>query len=307
MKICYKGFVEIQNLFFIITMEKIFEIENNLIKIKNCDEFDIEHILECGQIFTYEKKGDDFVVFSNDYVAKITKVKDTYLIASNNAQYFVNFFDLNTDYNQIKQQVAKILTDNKFDIDIQEMFKFGNGIRILKQSFCETVIGFIISANNNIPRIKKSMQYIRKNLGEKKCFENTEYYTFPSLQTLSEQNEYFFESAGCGYRAKSLVSTIKILQNSNFDELSKLDTPSLKNILLSYSGIGPKVADCILLFCFGRMDVFPVDTWVKKVYFDLYKQCPNEKIMAKTLVDTFGRYAGYAQQYMFYYKRNKKV
>lgn len=288
-------------------MEKIFEIENNVIKIKNCDEFDIEHILDCGQIFTYEKIGDDFVVFSSDYVAKIFKVNDTYLIVSDNTQYFVNFFDLNTDYKQIKERVAKILTDNNFDVDVQETFKFGSGIRILKQAFCETVIGFIISANNNIPRIKKSMQYIRKNLGEKRRFEDTEYYTFPSLQTLSKQDELFFESAGCGYRAKSLVKTIKMLQSANFDELSKLDTPSLKNVLLSYSGVGPKVADCILLFCFGRMDVFPVDTWVKKVYFDLYKQSPNEKIMAKNLVQTFGSYAGYAQQYMFFYKRNKKM
>lgn len=288
-------------------MEKIFKIDNDVIKIINCDFFDIEHILDCGQIFTYEKNGDDFVVFSNDYVAKITKDNDTYLITSNNTQYFVNFFDLNTDYAQIKQQITKILTDNNFDINIQEMFKFGNGIRILKQSFCETMIGFIISANNNIPRIKKSMQYIRKTLGEKKCFENTEYYTFPSLQTLSEQNEQFFKSAGCGYRAKSLVKTVKILQNANFDELSMLDTPNLKRVLLSYSGVGPKVADCILLFCFGRMDVFPVDTWVKKIYIDLYKQSPNEKIMANTLVGTFGRYAGYAQQYMFFYKRNKKI
>ena len=113
--------------------------------------------------------------------------------------------------------------------------------------------------------------------------------------------------AGCGYRAKHIVKLIAQLEHLDFNVLSKLDTQMLKNELIKLSGIGEKVADCILLFCFARKDVFPVDTWIKKVYLDLYNKNDNPMIIRKTLINEFGVLSGYIQQYLFYYKRSKKI
>lgn len=284
-------------------MKKIYKIDKNEITITDISEFDIEHILDCGQIFTYKRIGDDFIVYSDKDIAVVRKVDDFYKINTSNVEYFVNFFDLDTDYAKIKNEVKTILESNKFGVNIDEMYRRGGGIRILRQSFLETVIGFIISANNNISRIKKSMQYIRENLGTKTKFGDFEYFAFPCLESLAMQNETFFQNAGCGYRSASLVKTIKMLQGVDIDNLCSMSTQNLREYLLNFAGVGPKVVDCILLFCFSRTDVFPVDTWVKKIYKDLFGEESKENVMRQNLINKFSGVAGYAQQYLFYFKR----
>ena len=195
-----------------------------------------------------------------------------------------------------------IFNNNNFNYDIDQVLSYGNGIRILKQSFLETVIGFAISANNNINRIIKSMQYIRENLGEKLVYDNIKYYSFPTIEKLKSVDKDFFIKAGCGYRARLLVDLINQLEKLSFENLNKLSTDDLKNELVKLSGVGEKVADCIMLFCFARQDVFPVDTWIKKVYCDLYKNDNKPTQIRKELIHSFGRLSGYVQQYLFYYK-----
>ena len=161
---------------------------------------------------------------------------------------------------------------------------------------------FIISANNNIKRIKKSVNYICEHFGQKLEDGN---FSFPTLSELKKISENDFVLAGTGYRAPYLVKTIQMLCDG-FDlmELKNISTDEAKQRLLTLPGVGPKVADCVLLFGLGHKDVFPVDTWIAKVYNDYFdKNEKNRQIMRKNFCKTFGDLAGIAQQYLFYYKR----
>lgn len=273
-----------------------YNLTKDKIEIFDKTQFNITHILECGQIFTYEKRFDDYVVYSADKMAVLKEDENKITITTKDTVYFENFFDLKTDYNKIKKQL-----ENKFEF-LKPMLDFGYGIRILKQDLPETVIGFIISANNNIGRIKKSMSFLRKT-GEKK--EN--YYAFPTLEKLSGFDEKFFIEAGLGYRSKQIVKALLHLKEISLQSLSCLSTSDLKKELLKIQGIGSKVADCILLFGYGRQDVFPVDTWIEKIYHEYFDaSILNREIMRNQLVNKFSDLSGYAQQYLFYFKRSEK-
>lgn len=273
-----------------------YTIEDRKIIICDLSEFDATHILECGQIFAYKKYDENhYVVFSGDYKAEIFTYDDRVEIQTDNTDYFVNFFDLNTDYGRIKKSLLS------FDF-MANAINYGNGIRILKQDLLETIVSFVISANNNISRIQKSVFYIREKLGEYKG----DYYTFPSLDKLKTADEKFFKNAGLGYRSSQMVKLLNTLSLEKLKVGFNLDTSTLREYLISLTGIGPKVADCILLFAYGKTDVFPVDTWIQKVYNDYFDSEENRIVIRKNLVNIFGNLSGYAQQYLFYYKREKK-
>lgn len=273
----------------------IYIVKDKKIEILDSSQFNPKHILECGQIFSYKIiSNDEFIVFSGDKVAKILKNDSVWVIESENLDYFINFFDLNTDYNQIKTN----LNDNNF---LSKAINFGYGIRILKQDLLETVISFVISANNNIGRIRKSLFYIREGLGDK-CGE---YFTFPSLQKLKQCDENFFINAGLGYRSKQMVKLLTQIDEGLLNQKRNLDTKSLRQWLMSLSGIGGKVADCILLFGYARKDVFPVDTWIEKVYNEYFDDNKNREQIRNILVEKYKNLSGYAQQYLFYFKREK--
>ena len=269
-------------------------LEKDKIVVYNCDDFNISHILECGQVFTYKKVADfEYEVYSKDKMAKVVFDGEKYNIFTNDIDYFVNYFDLNNDYGEIKKKLSE------FD-KMQEAIKFGYGIRILKQDLLEVIIGFVISSNNNIKRIKKSMAKIRE------CGENMgNYYAFPTLDELGKITEQKFREFGLGYRASYLVKLIKQLQNIDLNETKNWDKNKLKKWLLSLYGVGEKVCDCILLFGYGVCQSFPVDTWIEKVYVDLFNVTKSREKMSKDLVEYFGDLSGYAQQYLFFYKRSK--
>ena len=274
-----------------------FEVKNNEIVIFDKSQFNVEHILECGQIFTYDKTENGYVVFSQNKKAVLVEKEDCVLIETTSPNYFVNFFDLETDYNAIKQSILKQ------NAHLYPMIEFGSGIRILRQDTLEIVIGFIISANNNIARIKNSMKYIRENAGQKV----EDYFAFPTLDVLSGLDAEFFTKAGLGYRASQIVKAITQLKSVSFDSLAKQDTQTLRQSLLKINGIGTKVADCILLFGFYRQDVFPVDTWIEKIFVDMFgNTAKTREEMRQKLTSEFGSFSGYVQQYLFYYKRTTK-
>ncbi len=283
-----------------------YKIFNNRIEIFDSENFNIEHILECGQIFTYDKTEKGYLVFSKNHLAEIenkevkkfqSPTRAQYIIKTKSPKYFVNFFDLETDYKKIKNEILAL------EPKLKEKIDFGHGIRILKQDILEVIIGFIISANNNIKRIKKTMSYIIEKAGD----NLGNYNAFPSLEKLSLLNEDFFIKAGAGYRAKLLVKTILKLKEINFLEMEKLETSSLRKELIKLDGVGGKVADCILLFGFSRKDVFPVDTWIEKIFhYDFDMKEKNRENMRRILVEKFGALSGYVQQYAYYYKRTKK-
>lgn len=273
-----------------------YEIQKDKILIFDKSEFCPKHILECGQIFSYKKTDEAYIVYSSDKKAIVVEKSNCCEILTDDVPYFVNFFDLDTDYSQIKCDLLKKYPFMKKSID------FGYGIRILKQDFFETIISFIISSNNNIKRIQKILFNIRERFGK----NMGDYYSFPTPQMLKIATEQDFKEMGAGYRAKYLVKATEQLLNVDFLEVAKLDTMQLNKFLLSIMGVGQKVADCIMLFAFAKQNVFPVDTWIEKVYCTYFEQEHNRDIIHKKLIDTFGDMSGYAQQYLFYSQREIK-
>ena len=264
--------------------------------IKNDGLFNPQDTLECGQIFRYKKLNTDcFSVVSLDKTAKIFLSDDGWVVECDDVEYFKNFFDLNTDYGQIVSQLS-----STGEI-MQKAVLAGKGIRILRQNLVEMIISFIISANNNIKRIQLIIEKMCMALG--KPIANGE-YAFPELKALASQTSEFFVSIGAGYRAEYLAQTCKNLYESfDFEALKNADTPTARKILLGLKGVGPKVADCILLFGLHRGDVFPVDTWIKKAYHDGFETGLKDDKISAFFVEKFKNLSGIAQQYLFYFYR----
>ena len=273
-----------------------YEVTNDKILILDKSDFNATHILECGQIFRYKKLSEtEYNIISGDKIARIIENKNSYEIITKNIEYFVHFFDLDNDYLKIKKSLS---TQNE---TLKLATEFGSGIRILNQPPFEMIISFIISANNNIKRIQglveKLSQKCGKNMGD--------YYAFPTPEELSMLCVDDLKALGMGFRAKYIYETTKKLKDVNFESLREYDTPKLLEFLSTLSGVGPKVADCIALFAYHKMDCFPVDVWVEKIYncyFSKERETNRVKIR-ENLVSTFGNLSGYAQQYLFYYKR----
>lgn len=278
----------------------IVEKQNNKIVIKDNKDFDIKSILECGQIFSYKEIDKDcFIVISQNKVAKICIIGSTTEIQTNYVDYFFNFFDFNTDYDKIKKRIL--------DIDPSFSKFFVREIRILNQDPIQTILSFIVSANNNIKRIKGILEKMSIQFGT--FLKEYNCYAFPSLKQLSHATEDDFKKLGAGYRSMYLVETISKLQTHEYEAnyLQSLPTTELKLKLLTLKGVGPKVADCILFFGFGRTDVFPVDTWIRKAYYKYFSTTKlSDTQISNYFVKKYANTSGYAQQYLYDYMLNNK-
>lgn len=263
--------------------------------IPKTDTFDIGQTLDCGQVFRYVKTENGYRIYAKNHVAYVEERAQDYLIECDDKDFFVNYFDFDTDYASIQAKVQ----DGGF---VSDAIEFGKGIHILRQDPFESIFSFIISQNNHIPRIKGIIERICDALGE----DMGAYHAFPSVEKLASAGVEFYASIGAGYRAEYLDRVAKTLVNEDVNEWKSLPTEQLRAKLLSLHGVGRKVADCALLFGFGRFDVFPVDTWIKKIYEDEFVGVTPEK-MSELLVQKYGKYAGFVQQWVFYYKRVKKV
>ena len=270
----------------------LYEVLNDGIFVFNTPDFDIKHILECGQVFRFKKVDFGYKLYSKDHKADIYCQKDGTKIICKNKNYFIKYFDLDTNYAIIKSQLNKQ--------NLSDEIEFGAGIRILRQDAIETIISFIISANNNIPRIKNTIEKLCKGYGRK----IDDYYAFPTLDELTKIPLSFFREIGCGYRADYLVETIQKLKDFDFEKLTSLSSCEARKMLMTLKGVGRKVADCILLFAFHYTDVFPTDTWIVKAYQDEFGKTNLSPVKISELyANRFGDLSGFAQQYMFYAKR----
>ena len=259
---------------------------------KNC--FDVADTLECGQIFRYRRLNDNtYGVYSQDKYAELITTESCVEVHTDDGEYFRHFLDLDTDYAAKVQQISAISPL------MQRAAHVGRGIHILNQNLTEMIFSFIISANNNIKRIQVIVERLCEGLGAK-----TEYgYAFPTVSALANAPLEFYSSIGAGYRNKYLKSTAEKLLNYDLSALVALDSVSAREELLKFAGVGPKVADCILLFGLHRGDVFPVDTWIKKVYHTHFEQGHRDSDISAYFCSLFGQNAGLCQQYLFYFQR----
>lgn len=289
------------------------------IVLDKIDSFDLKHIFDCGQCFRWNNEIDgSYTGIVYQYVINIkntekNKVEVKFYANENITQkdmleFCSKYFDLERDYKKIKQELSVI------DENIKKSIDYGDGIRILNQDLWETVISYIISANNNIPRIKGIIENLSKNFGNKIEVEGKEYYTFPTPYQLSKATVSDLRQLGLGFRDIRVYETTQIFLNNKIEieNLGMKTTKKLKEILISLPGVGPKVADCILLFSYlKRTEVFPVDVWIRRVINDLYLKCEDEnkiknKDIEKLANEKFGDFAGIAQQYLYYWKRDQR-
>ena len=288
---------------------KLYEKDNSVI-LEEIENFDAKAIFTCGQAFRwYEESDGSFTTVHLGRVLNVLNEKDKVIFKGTNLEEFneiwMDYFDLNTDYKEIR----KVLSNNEI---LPKAMEYGEGIRILNQNHFEMLISFIISANNMIPRIKKSIEVISMRYGRFICEdENRKYYSFPTVEELSKATvEDLREFAKVGFRDKRIFDTVNMILNEKIDLYSfeNLETDTLREELLKFSGVGNKVADCIMLFSYKRGEVFPVDVWIKRVMEELFikEETPVKKI-SKEADRISGKYAGYAQQYLFYYGREEKI
>ncbi|MDE6550914.1 MAG: 8-oxoguanine DNA glycosylase [Clostridia bacterium] len=271
-------------------------MNNNDIIVSDLRDFDIRQILDCGQIFRYVRNDDgSYTVYSTDKRCNVRQSDGYAVIGSDDKSYFTDFFDLSRDYSLIKSR----LESKPF---MAEAISYGSGIRILNSQPWEMIISFIISANNHIPRIKGIIDRLCTGLGK----NMGDYYAFPSPEAMASKDEDYYASIGAGYRAAYLAKTARAVADGDFNinAVYGMDSASAGRYLCTLMGVGPKVADCILLFGYHREDVFPVDTWIKKVYRDTLGGIDNNAVIRKRLIEIYGDLSGYAQQYLFFNKRD---
>lgn len=263
--------------------------------------FNPQAVLECGQIFRFHPFGKGYTVLSADKACRVyTEGKETIIECNpDDGDYFYNYFDLNNDYKSIVERAKSHNIPQ-----LSHYAELSKGLRLLNQNREEMLYSFIISQNNNIPRIKGIISRICGGLGEKREFSGEEYYTFPTSEKLSKAGKEFFKECGCGYRDGYLAETSARVLKEGIAHLDGLSTPELKKALLTYKGVGGKVADCISLFGFSRRDSFPVDVWIEKVYReDFNGTLTDRNKITEYFQNLFGADAGYIQQYLFYGKR----
>ena len=279
--------------------------------LDNCKSFKVRDIFDCGQCFRWDVQDDGSYtgIFGNNVLnvkQKQNKITISGICDGDIKKVCNKYFDLDRDYEKIKEKLSLV------DDYLKESIKYGEGIRILNQDLWEMIISFIVSANNNIPRIKGIINRMSQKYGNKIEFHGKDYYTFPTIEALSNASIEDLRALGLGFRDKYIYETTKKIKNGDID-LEKMkqenDTKQMRNELLTLSGVGPKVADCILLFStLKRFDVFPIDVWVRRVMNDLYIHNSEESKVNKKEIESlarekYGDLEGIAQQYLFYWKR----
>jgi len=280
-------------------------VENGDKIIVKTNDFDPIHIFECGQCFRWNREEDfSFIGVAFGKILNVKKEDNCIIFSNTNLDEFndiwFKYFDLGRDYSKIKKKLSK-------DPILKEAVNFGSGIRILNQDPFETLISFIISANNGIPRIKKSIELICKRYGD--CigeYNGKKYYSFPTPEVLSKVSMDELRECSVGFRDRYIYSAANMVANGEIDiyNLKYLSINGARDTLMKFPGVGPKVSDCIMLFSMEKHGAFPIDVWVKRVmeYFYLKEDTSLKKIQVYGQ-EKFKNLAGFAQQYLFYYAR----
>ena len=276
-----------------------------MLVLNNIKDFNLDDTVTCGQIFRYEKEPDNsYTIILKDRVINVRYDKGSLYVDSSNYEdlesVILKYFDIERDYSKINEIIIKC------DKEIKPVVEACHGLKMINSYPFETLISYIISANNSVPSIKKSVNKISMLYGKKISFRDKDYYLFPTPKELENVTCEDYRKCSVGFRDKYIESIVKLV-NSNesyLDDIRNLDTYSAFDILLKEKGVGPKVASCVLLFAYQKFDVFPIDTWVKKVMKDRYNTV-GENNIRKMAKEIYGDYSGIAIQYMFHYGRNK--
>lgn len=278
------------------------------ISVEGVKDFDPVHTFTCGQCFRWLPEEDKSFtgvakgrVANIGYNGEILRIKNA--TTDDFKKLWFEYLDLGRDYGQIKEELKK-------DEIMEKAIAFGRGIRILKQDFYETLVSFITSANNGIPRIMSTVEVIAQNYGDVVLMDGKPYYTFPDINKLAASTIEELWICKGGFRCKYIINSATMIASgkAKLGDLSDMPTNKAQEELMKLPGVGPKVADCILLYSGTKQDVFPTDVWVKRVMEELYfKREASFKEIQQFAREKFGDNCGIAQQYLFYYARENKI
>ena len=265
-------------------------------------DFNLKHTLECGQLFRQIHKDGWHYVHTRDRLFKVRQAACDRVQYAGNADddFLIHFFRLDDDLSQILGAIEK-------DQHMAAAIQHGRGLRLIRQDGWECLISYICSQFSNIPKIRKNVEWLSSAFGKPVHLGDYVSHTFPDPGTLDDFEQ--IRAARTGYRAKYLYAANRSIRRDDLRRIARMSYPDAKRTLMSLQGVGHKVADCVLLFGLDFPDAFPVDVWVKKAmqtcYFGgLEKSCTELRQFGQ---EYFGRYAGYAQQYLFYYWRTTRL
>ena len=282
--------------------------ENGNIILNSAEDFDVSHIFECGQCFRWDRQPDGtYLGVARDKVLKIGQegARVTFFDTTwaDFQAVWRPYFDLDTDYGRVKDALCA-------DDVLCRAVAYGAGIRLLRQDVWECIVSFILSAGNNIPRIKKIISTLCRTFGDPVEYGNTIYYTFPGPEKLAGVSLQDIACIKAGFRDKYILdAAVKIAGGKiRLCDLENANDAEAKKILMQIDGVGNKVADCILLFGLARRAWFPVDVWIRRIiqyyYFQDAKTADDVAAFSRR---RFGELGGYAQQYLFFYARENKI
>lgn len=286
-------------------MQFAFENGNTII---TGERIDPAIVFDCGQCFRFMPCGEkEFLGVAHKRPLRVTDADDALILHDVTESEFnliwKDFFDLNTDYPAITSAFAE-------DEIVSAAINSCPGMRLLNQQPFETLITFIISANNNIPRIRKITESICALCGDEIDYREKKLYAFPTPEQLSTLTEADLKSCGAGYRASYIAETSRAIAvgDVSLDEIEEMEYTDAKKALCKLKGVGPKVADCILLFSMHKKNAFPVDVWIKRTLDVLFGFTPkNDKEAVAFASERFGEWGGVIQQYLFWYARGEKL
>lgn len=286
-------------------MYKSKEVINNKLYVRGIDRLDIAKSCACGQSFRWKEACGGFVAPALGRVVRAEQSGDTlciYPCREAEAEDWIRYFDLERDYAALENKLSS-------NAQLKMCVPGATGIRVFAQDPFETLISFIISANNNIGRIAGIIERLCALCGEKTEFEGQMHYLFPTPQAIAALDESALVQIGSGYRAPYIKkSAQRIAQGYELEALKAMPLEKARKELLQFPGVGPKVADCVLLFGLGHMDAFPVDVWIGRAMSEIYFE--GEKANRKELESTIrslGSESGIVQQYIFHYARQNAL
>lgn len=264
--------------------------------------FDLSLIFDCGQSFRFVKSSDcSYSGIAFGCAVDLIQEDDKITIVGADENDFNNiwkrYLSLDIDYSMLRNEIALSRPDDEV---LKSAMEYGKGIRLLRQDKWETLCSFIISQNNNIPRIRSLVEALSREYGDRiKTYSIGEYYSFPSAKRIAEVGVEKLRELKVGFRAPYIHdAAVKVASGEiDLEGLDSLPTDRLLDTLMSIKGVGLKVASCVALFAYGRLDCFPIDVWVKRVLEKYYPDGFDHTALPNT--------AGLVQQYLFYYERYK--
>lgn len=280
------------------------------IVINRVADFDIEHILECGQCFRFYKIDEKhYLIIAYERILEITQNEKQVILHNTTKEDYQHiwyrYFDLDRDYDHIKNQLGQM------NVHLHEAVTVKHGIRLIQQDTWETLISFIISQNKHITHIKKLIEDLSRAYGSYiGTVLDTDYYAFPTPHQLLGATEEELRALKVGFRAPYILDAIRLViaGEVNLERLPNMPLEEAKKALMKIKGVGSKVADCVLLFGARRYEVFPVDVWVKRVMeYYYFKEDTKIDHIHTYAVESYGSLAGFAQQYLFYYARDLQI